>query len=70
MREEEKRRADQAKQARIAKIGVDLMNSYNRGKTDPSDMATHGHDTMTGFEFYIERDGFVTRVALSRDLDT
>jgi hypothetical protein len=65
----DKARADAANKARIAKVGVDLMNAYNRGKTDPSDMATLGHDTMTGYEFYIEEDGLVIKIDLTRDRD-
>ena len=54
----------------MAQIGVELMNSFNHGKTDPSEMAMCGHDTMTGYEFNIERNGAVYTIAVRRDWDT
>jgi hypothetical protein len=69
MMEAEKARADAANKARIAKVGVDMMNAYNKRQKNPSDMATHGHDTATGYEFYVEGDGVVIKVDLTRDRD-
>lgn len=51
----------------MAEIGTELMNAFNHGKTDPSDMAMLGHDTATGFEFCIERNGATYTVSVSRD---
>lgn len=65
--EDKARKADAARQGVIHDIGVELMNSFNRGKTDPSVMAMLGHDTMTGYEFTIERGGAVHTVTVTRD---
>ncbi len=64
------RRADDARAAATETIGKELMVCFNRGKTDPSDMAELGHSTTTGFEFCIERDGVVHTVTVTRDLDS
>ena len=64
-----KRRAKAARQGFLREIGVDLMNAWNHGKTDPSLMAILGRDTMFGFAFNIERDGHTVKVELSRDVD-
>jgi len=61
-------RADQQRQAVIAGIGAELMTAFNRGKTDPAQMAMLGHDTATGFEFVIERNGEVYVWSGTRDL--
>lgn len=54
----------------MAQIGVELMNTFNRDKTDPTEMAMCGHDTMTGYEFNVERGGAVYTVSVRRDWDT
>lgn len=59
-----------ARAAVMAQIGTELMNAFNHGKTDPSEMAMCGHDTMTGYEFNIERNGAVYTIAVRRDWDT
>lgn len=63
-------RARRAQAAGIAKIGRELIDAFNRDKTDPSVMAVCGHDTMTGYEFSIERGGVAYTVTVTRDLDT
>lgn len=62
--------AQAARTATTAAIGAELMNAFNRDKTDPSAMSELGHETSTGFEFCIERDGVVYTVTVTRDLDT
>ena len=62
------KQAEAARAVRTAAVGVDLMNAYNHGKTDPGQMAVLGHDTMTGFEFCVERDGVTYIVEVHRDL--
>jgi len=61
-------RARAARAAATASVGVDLMKAYNRALTDPSQMAAMGHDTSTGYEFCIERDGVTYIVEVHRDL--
>jgi hypothetical protein len=46
------------------------MNRWNAGRTDPAQMAVMGHDTATGYEFCIERDGVTYTVTVARDLDS
>ena len=71
MREKEKQRADQARQGRLEQAGVDLMNAYNRGRTDPSHMAVNGHDTAPGYEFFIDSpSGETIRVTVGWDSPT
>jgi len=62
------KQAQAARQASTASVGVDLMNAYNRGRTDPGEMAVLGHETMTGYEFCVERDGVTYIVEVHRDL--
>lgn len=69
-RSEAGKRADSANAHAIRQLGVDLMNAFNRGKTDPSEMAVLGHDTMTGYEFCVERNGVVYVVSVGRDWAT
>lgn len=69
-REQSTKKAQAVRVAAIAAIGVELMNAWNRNKTDPSDMAVMGHDTSTGFEFVIERNGVTYNVDVRRDLDS
>lgn len=64
------KRADQANAHAIHQLGVDLMNTFNHGKTDPSDMAVLGHDSMTGYEFCVERSGVVYVISVGRDWAT
>ena len=64
------KRADQANAHPIATIGIELMNAFNHGKTDPSDMAQMGHDTAMGYEFCVERNGVVYVVSVGRDWAT
>ena len=66
-RSEAAKRADSANAHAIAQLGTDLMNAFNHGKTDPSDMAILGHDTATGYEFCVERNGVVFIVSVARD---
>lgn len=64
-------KAAQAKRNAVtAGIGTELMNAFNRDKTDPSGKAELGHETSTGFEFNIERDGVVYTITITRDWDT
>lgn len=66
-REEEARRADEAKRASLEQVGVDLMNAYNQGRTNPAWMAVNGHDTTTGYEFLIDHpSGEPVLVTLTR----
>lgn len=66
-REEEARRADEAKRANLEQVGVDLMNAYNQGRTNPAWMAVNGHDTTTGYEFLIDHpSGEPVLVTLTR----
>lgn len=58
---------DQVRTAKLAALGVELMNSFNAGKTDPSLMAVCGHDTVTGYRFYVERDGETYAVSVNYD---
>jgi hypothetical protein len=67
-RQEAAQRAVASRQGLIERVGADLMNAWNRGRTDPSDMAMLGHDTAAGYEFCIERDGAIIIVSLARDL--
>jgi hypothetical protein len=69
MKEKEKAAADAASHAVLASIGTDLMNAYNHGKTDPSDMAVMGHDSSRGYEFCIERGGRTAVVSVAWDLE-
>lgn len=69
VREQDKARADAARAAKLAQVGVELMNAYNHGKKDPSDMAVLGHDTTTGYEFYIEPGGDTVKVSITYDLE-
>jgi len=62
------REAEAARVASTAGIGVELMRAWNRGKTDPSNLALMGHDTSTGYEFCIERDGVTYVCTVTRDL--
>lgn len=62
------KRAQDARNATTASIGRDLMDAWNRDKTDPSLMAVVGHDSTFGFEFCIERDGVTYTVEIRRDL--
>jgi hypothetical protein len=64
-----KRRAKAARQGFLREVGVDLMNAWNHGKTDPSLMAEYGRDTTFGFAFNIERDGQAVKVEVTRDID-
>lgn len=64
------KRADQANAHAIATLGTELMNAFNHGKTDPSDMAQMGHDTAMGYEFCVERNGVVYVVSVGRDWAT
>jgi hypothetical protein len=64
------KRAQSARKATTAAIGAELINAFNQGWTDPSDMAGHGHETSTGFEFHLERDGVTYTIAVSRDMGT
>lgn len=69
MREKEKKKADEVNRAALASIGRDLMNGYNRDRTDPSGMAVLGHDTTTGYEFVVEREGRTAVVQIRWDLE-
>lgn len=69
-RKDAARRADDTRAAATESIGRELMDKFNRGVTDPSDMAELGHSTITGFEFFIERDGVVHMVTVTRDMDS
>jgi len=69
-RKDAARRADDARAAATETIGRTLMARYNRGLTDPSVMAELGHSTTTGFEFFIEENGVVHTVTVSRGLDS
>jgi hypothetical protein len=64
------RRADDARAAATEQVGKTLMDRYNRDLRDPSVMAVLGHSTMTGYEFFIEENGVVHTVTVSRDLDS
>jgi len=64
------KKAEAARIAVTADIGTELMVAFNRDKRDPSLMAELGHETSTGFEFCIERDGVVYIVTVTRDLDS
>lgn len=66
-RDQARAAADKAQAGLLAEIGVELMNGFNRGKTNPWDMAKLGHDTATGFEFCIERRGVTVTVTVTRD---
>lgn len=68
VREEDKKKADQAQAASTERVGVDLIVGYNRGKTDPSQLASYGHANGTGYEFSLERDGVTFTVQVRRDL--
>ena len=69
-RSEAGKRADSLNAHAIAQLGTELMNAFNHGKTDPSDMAVLGHDMATGFEFCIERNGVTYVVSVARDWAT
>ena len=70
MRKDAARRADDTRAAATEEIGRRLMNRYNRGLTDPTVMAEHGHSTTIGFEFCIEENGVVHTVTVTRGLDS
>lgn len=53
IREQAVQAADTARRGRLERVGVDLMNAYNQGRTNPAWMAVNGHDTITGYEFLI-----------------
>lgn len=55
------------RQARIAEVAREMMDAYNHGKTDPSDMAVNGHDTDRGYVFFIERGGRTFRFTAELD---
>lgn len=67
MKEKEKAATDEVNRALLAAIGRDLMNGYNRGRTDPSGMAVLGHDTTFGYEFALDRDGRTAVVEIRWD---
>ncbi len=47
--------------ARIAEVAKRVMDRYNTWVDDPSDMAVNGHDTATGYEFFVQKDGRTIR---------
>lgn len=65
---QERRRADSAQAASTERVGVELIVGYNRGKTDPSQLASYGHSVGTGYEFALESDGVTFTVQVKRDL--
>ena len=67
-REQAARDARRDESMRIAHVGVDLINAYNTGRTDPSMMAVLGHDTMSGYQFSIQKNGVTYRVEVTRDM--
>ena len=69
-REDAWERAKAAQAAGIARVGRELIEAFNHGKNDPSGMAVCGHDTKTGYEFYVERGGVTYTITVTRDLDT
>jgi hypothetical protein len=69
VREKEKKKADEVNRAVLASIGRDLMNGYNRVLSDPSGMAVLGHDTTTGYEFVLDREGRTAVVQIRWDLE-
>lgn len=68
IRDQAARTAQEARRGAIAAIGAELMNRWNAGRADPSQLAVTGHDTATGFGFCLERDGVTYTVAVTRDL--
>lgn len=58
---------DEVRSAKIAGVAVEMMNRWNQGKTNPSDMAVCGHDTSTGYEFFVERDGEIYNFTVTID---
>lgn len=58
---------DKVHAAKLAALGEELMYCWNTGKTDPSLMAVCGHDTPTGYRFYIERGGETCAVSVTYD---